>query len=63
MQKWTDNIKTIQDENFKLGIVATDIQYAGFGPETVNIFRNMRDSEKPNGREGRRTPRTTVSCS
>jgi hypothetical protein len=42
MQKWANNIKNIlEDERFKLSIVAADNHYAGFGPGTANIFRNM----------------------
>jgi hypothetical protein len=41
MQKWAENIKAVQDERIKLAIVTANNQYAGFGPETVNIFRNM----------------------
>jgi uncharacterized protein YecE (DUF72 family) len=41
MQKWADNIKTIDDERIRLGIVTANNHYAGFGPGTVNIFRNM----------------------
>jgi uncharacterized protein YecE (DUF72 family) len=41
MQKWADNIKTIDNERVRLVIVTADNHYAGFGPGTVNIFRNM----------------------
>jgi hypothetical protein len=41
MQKWADNIKTVEDEGIKLAIIAANNHYAGFGPGTVNIFRNM----------------------
>jgi uncharacterized protein YecE (DUF72 family) len=41
MQKWADNIKAIQDESIKLGIMTANNHYAGFGPGTANIFRNM----------------------
>jgi uncharacterized protein YecE (DUF72 family) len=41
MQKWVDNIKTVEDERIELAIVAANNHYAGFGPGTVNIFRNM----------------------
>jgi uncharacterized protein YecE (DUF72 family) len=41
MQKWADNIKAIQDEHIKLAIVTANNHYAGFGPSTVNTFRNM----------------------
>ena len=42
MQKWAENIKNVQgDEHIKLAIVAANNHYAGFGPGTVNIFRNM----------------------
>jgi hypothetical protein len=41
MQKWVDNIKNVQDERVNLAIVAANNHYAGFGPGTANIFRNM----------------------
>ena len=41
MEKWADNIKAIQDERIKLAIIAANNHYAGFGPGTANIFRNM----------------------
>jgi uncharacterized protein YecE (DUF72 family) len=41
MQRWANNIKAIQDENIKLAIVTANNHYAGFGPGTANIFRNM----------------------
>ena len=41
MQKWVDNLKTVQDEQIKLAIMTANNHYAGFGPGTVNIFRNM----------------------
>ena len=41
MQKWSNNINIQEDERFKLSIVAVNNHYAGFGPGTANIFRNM----------------------
>jgi uncharacterized protein YecE (DUF72 family) len=42
MQKWANNVKNLQeDERIKLAIVAANNHYAGFGPGTANIFRNM----------------------
>jgi uncharacterized protein YecE (DUF72 family) len=42
MQKWSDNVKNVQeDERVKLAIVAANNHYAGFGPGTANMFRNM----------------------
>jgi hypothetical protein len=41
MQKWANNIKNIQDERVNLAIIAANNHYAGFGPGTANIFRNM----------------------
>jgi hypothetical protein len=41
MQKWAENIKAVQDERIKLAIVTANNHYVGFGPGTVNIFRNM----------------------
>jgi hypothetical protein len=42
MQKWADNVKNIQEDGrVNLAIVAANNHYAGFGPGTVNVFRNM----------------------
>jgi uncharacterized protein YecE (DUF72 family) len=41
LQKWADHIKTVEDERIKLAIVAANNHYAGFGPGTANVFRNM----------------------
>jgi uncharacterized protein YecE (DUF72 family) len=41
MQKWANDIKTVEDEGIKLAIISANNHYAGFGPGTVNIFRNM----------------------
>jgi len=45
MEKWAENIKNIQEnEHIKLAIVAANNHYAGFGPGTANVFRNMSGS-------------------
>lgn len=41
MQRWADNIKRVKDEDIKLAIIAANNHYAGFGPGTANVFRNM----------------------
>jgi len=41
MEKWAEKIKTIEDERIKLAIIAANNHYAGFGPGTANVFRNM----------------------
>jgi len=42
MQNWADKVKNVQeDERIKLAIVAANNHYAGFGPGTAKIFRNM----------------------
>ena len=41
MEKWAENIKMVQDERIKLAIVTANNHYAGFGPGTANVFRNM----------------------
>jgi len=38
MQKWAENIKTVEDERIKLAIVAANNNYAGFGPETAKML-------------------------
>jgi hypothetical protein len=39
--EWANDIKTVEDEGVKQAIIAANNHYAGFGPETFNIFRNM----------------------
>jgi hypothetical protein len=41
MEKWAENIKSVEDERAKLAIIAANNHYAGFGPGSANIFRNM----------------------
>jgi hypothetical protein len=41
MQKWAGNTKTVEDERIQLAIVAANNYYAGFGPGTADVFRNM----------------------
>jgi uncharacterized protein YecE (DUF72 family) len=41
MEKWAENIKMVEDERIKLAIIAANNHYAGFGPGTANMFRNM----------------------
>jgi uncharacterized protein YecE (DUF72 family) len=41
MEKWAENIKAVQEEHVRLAIVTANNHYAGFGPGTANVFRNM----------------------
>ena len=42
MQKWANNIKNLQEDGrIKQAIITAINHYAGFGPGTANIFRNM----------------------
>jgi len=41
MQNWVNNFKTVEDEQIKFAIMTANNHYAGFGPGSVNIFRNM----------------------
>jgi hypothetical protein len=41
MEKWAENIKSVEDERAKLAIIAANNHYAGFGPGSANVFRNM----------------------
>jgi uncharacterized protein YecE (DUF72 family) len=42
MPKWADKVKNLQeDERINRAIVGANNHYAGFGPGSVNIFRNM----------------------
>ena len=47
MKRWVDKINQLkQDEkNLKIGIVAANNHYGGFGPGTVNMFREMINLE------------------
>jgi hypothetical protein len=52
MQKWVEDLKTVEDERISLAIVTANNHYAGFGPGTVNIFRNILGYQRPNGKNG-----------
>jgi len=42
MQQWADSIKNVQnDERIRFAIVAANNHYAGFGPGTVNILKEV----------------------
>ena len=48
MKKWSNKLKRVVNEqkgarrrNINLAIVSANNHYAGFGPETANIFRKM----------------------
>ena len=42
MQNWANNVKKLQEDGrVKQSIIAANNHYAGFGPGTANIFRNM----------------------
>jgi len=42
MHKWADNVKNLrEDGRVKLSVIAANNHYAGFGPGTANLFRNM----------------------
>jgi uncharacterized protein YecE (DUF72 family) len=45
MQDWANKLKVVQHEGkqVKLAIVSANNHYAGFGPATVNMFREMTD--------------------
>jgi hypothetical protein len=66
MQKWIDNLKSVEDEHIKLAIMTANNHYAGFEPVTVNIFRNMlglpeaKWEEKEEGGEAQKHRR--ISC-
>jgi hypothetical protein len=47
MKGWVDKINQLeQDEkNLKIGIVAANNHYGGYGPGTVNMFREMMNLE------------------
>jgi uncharacterized protein YecE (DUF72 family) len=45
MQDWANKLKVVQQERkqVKLAIISANNHYAGFGPATVNLFRQMMD--------------------
>jgi hypothetical protein len=45
MQDWANKLKVVQQEGkqVKLAIISANNHYAGFGPATVNLFRQMMD--------------------
>lgn len=44
MEYWADEIKKARtNKNLKVGVVAANNHYAGFGPGTANLFRRMLD--------------------
>ncbi|HJR85715.1 MAG TPA: DUF72 domain-containing protein [Nitrososphaeraceae archaeon] len=47
MKGWTDRISQLkeQEKSLKIGIVAANNHYGGFGPGTVNMFREMLNLE------------------
>jgi len=66
MQKWANNIKTVEDEHIKLAIIAANNHYAGFGPGTVNIFPNrlgLSEAKWQEREEGQGAGATTSSIS
>ena len=51
-----DNLRNVEDEQIKLAIITANNHYAGFGPRTVNIFRNMLGLPQAEWKErGRKT--------
>jgi uncharacterized protein YecE (DUF72 family) len=53
MQDWANRFKVVQQEGkqVKLAIVSANNHYAGFGPATVNLFRQMIDLPSVNWHE------------
>jgi hypothetical protein len=43
MQDWVDKLKVVDQEGkqVKLAVVSANNHYVGFGPATVNLFRQM----------------------
>jgi hypothetical protein len=48
MSMWSDRIKDIQEHerDVNVAMIATNNHYAGFGPGTSNIFREMLGLER-----------------
>ena len=47
IKRWTQKMKDIrrEEEDVKVGIVAANNHYGGYGPGTVNMFREMMEIE------------------
>ncbi len=45
MKQWVEELRSVQrfERNVKAAIVSANNHYAGFGPGTVKIFREMMD--------------------
>ncbi|MDQ6667729.1 MAG: DUF72 domain-containing protein, partial [Thermoproteota archaeon] len=50
MEKWAENIKTVEDERTKLAIIAANNHYAGFGPAGLIYLGICWGCQKPSGR-------------
>jgi uncharacterized protein YecE (DUF72 family) len=48
MKEWTEKINQMREneKSNKIGIVAANNHYGGFGPGTVNMFREMVDMDR-----------------
>ena len=59
MPMWSDRIKDIQEHerDVNVAMVAANNHYAGFGPETSNIFREMLGLERVTWGEEKEIPR------
>ena len=59
MSMWSDRIKDIQEHerDVNVAMVAANNHYAGFGPETSNIFREMLGLERVTWGEEKEIPR------
>ena len=47
MQKWVDNLKTVEDEHIKLAIMTANNHYAEFVPGTANMEYDWVARAKP----------------
>ncbi len=47
IRRWTEKLKDVKqnEKDVRIGIVAANNHYGGYGPGTVNIFREMIDME------------------
>ena len=50
MKRWADKINQLEqyENNLKIGIVAANNHYEGYGPGTINMFREMMNLEPRN---------------
>jgi hypothetical protein len=59
MSMWSDRIKDVQEQvsDVSVAMVAANNHYAGFGPETSNMFREMLELKRVEWGNDKNIPR------